>query len=119
MERSQNPESTGCSVSVTVNNGSTTSNVGRVGGGRQLVTITPLPPGAAVKKPPFNPTPRAHRPSGGVIVQPLTATAQRLLPANVLQHSGGPWQVASKLDKGFFEGNIQRKERSQVYPSQR
>ena len=90
-------------MSVTVNNESTTSNVGRVGGGRQLVTITPLPPGAAVKRPSFNPTPRAHRPSSAVIIQPLTATAQQLLPANVFQHSGGPRQVANKLDKVFLK----------------
>ena len=34
-------ESSGCNVSVTVNNGSSK----RIGGGRQAVTITPLPPG--------------------------------------------------------------------------
>ena len=67
------------------------------------MTITLLP-GAAVKRPPFNPTPHAHQPSGGVIVQPLIATAQQLLPANILQHSGGPRKVASsKLDKVFLK----------------
>ena len=39
-------ESAGCNVSVTVNNGSSK----RIGGGRQAVTITPLPPGY---RPPF------------------------------------------------------------------
>ena len=38
-----NKSESGCNVSVTINNGS--SNTRRVGGGRQQVTITPLPPG--------------------------------------------------------------------------
>ena len=40
-------ESNGCNVSVTVNNGSASSNTGnrQVRTGRQLVTIIPLPPG--------------------------------------------------------------------------
>ena len=55
MEESKT-ESSGCNVSVTVNNGSST-NVKRIGGGQQLVTITPLPPGyrppLAVSNPSF------------------------------------------------------------------
>jgi hypothetical protein len=87
-------------VSITINTGSTTSN-GGVLEVAELVTITSFPPGPAVEMPPFfNLTPSAHQPSGGVIVQPLTTQLSAHLPA-VLQHSGGPLKVASKLDKVF------------------
>ena len=95
MEKSQEGN-----VSVTVNNGSTSSNVGRIRGGRELVTITPLPTGTTVRPPFCNPAPRALS-SGSVVVRPAATqiSAQQRLPVNVLQHSGGPRQVASKLDK--------------------
>ncbi len=87
-------------MSVTVNTGSTTSNGGELEVA-ESVTITSLPIGPAVKKLPFNQTPSAHQPSSGVIVQSLTATqlSAQHVPANVLQHSGGPLKVASKLVK--------------------
>ena len=78
MDKSQSspPESSAYNVSVTVNNG-LASSVGCLGGGRQSVTITALPPGV---RPPFNPTaPTPHAQparSGAVIVQPAARSTQ-------------------------------------------
>ena len=88
----------GCNVSVTVNSGSTSSNLRRIGGGRQLVTITPLPPGATV-------APRAPNslgtPPGPVIVRPAAAqVSAQTRSVNVLQQSR---QVANKLEKVFLK----------------
>ena len=103
MAKSQSsPEScvdlSGCNVSVTVNNGST-SNAGRIGSGRQLVTITPLPPGARI-------LPRG--PSSGAVVPP-PATATQVEPrhssASFLQQSG----VATKLNKVFLKASCKGK----------
>lgn len=92
------PDLSGCNVSVTVNNGST-SNAGRIGGGRQMVTITPLPPGARI-------VPRGH--SSGVVVRPAPTAIQaepRRPSVSVLQHSG----VASKIDKVFLKASYKGK----------
>ena len=94
----KSPEScvdlSGCNVSVTVNNGST-SNAGRIGGGRQLVTITPLPPGARI-------LPHGH--SSGAVMRPA-ATEPRRPSASFFQQSG----VASKLDKVFLKASCKGK----------
>ena len=104
------PDSSGCNVSVTVNSGSTSSNVGRIGGGKQLVTITPLSAGTSIRPPFFNSAPRGQL-SGAAVVRPtatLVSTQQRV-PANVLQHSERVRQAASKLDKVFLKATYKSK----------
>ena len=115
----------GCNVSVTVNSGTSASNMGaRIGGGRQLVTITPLLSCAGtVNRPPLvSLTPRAL-PSGSVTVQPLTGTqvpAHQPLPINVRQHCERPPKVDKKFKKVFLKAVCKGKKRNQeVYPSQR
>ena len=70
---------------------------------------TPLPPGATVRPPFFNPTPRGR--SSGSVVWPaaIQISAQQRLPVNVFQHSGGPRQVASKLVKVFLKATCKGK----------
>ena len=114
MENSQGgSESSGCNVSVTINNGTTSSNMEHIGGGRQLVMITPLPPGGTVRPPFINPMSCA-RSSGAVITQ---VSAKQHLPGHsvVLQHSGGPWQVASKLDKVFLKATYKGKKETKKF----
>ena len=62
-------ESAGCNVSVTVNNGSSK----RIGGGRQAVMITPLPPGY---HPPFV---KASLPKSGVVTTALLKLSNQLV----------------------------------------
>ena len=115
------PDSSGCNLSVTVNSGLTFSNVGRIGGGRQLVTITPLSAGTSIRPPFFNSVPCGQL-SGAAVVRPtvtLVSTQQRV-PAIVLQHSERVWQAAIKLEKVFLKATYKSKKGNQeIYPSQR
>lgn len=111
MEKSQGgPELGECNVFVTINNRSASSNVGRTRGGRQLVTITPLPLGATVRPPFIIPTPHARF----VVVRPAAnlVSVKHLLVSVILQHSGGPWQVKEhEVRQSGFKGKYTRERR--------
>lgn len=101
-------------ISVTVNNGSasSTSTGGQIRNGRQLVTITPLPPGC--RPPCITPVPHSLttsrsslKPSGG----PTTCrvATQAISSSGLHVRSQGQKQVEKKLDKVLLKATCKGK----------
>ena len=95
-----NKSGSGCNVSVTINNGS--SNTRRVGGGRQQVTITPLPPGLGHLFQPRTPA------TCTVGCANTCANPAKFNPA-CFRYYDGHGQVSGRLDKVFSKADYKEK----------
>ena len=112
-------DSNGCNVSVTVNNGSVPSSNRQVRTGRQLVTITPLPPGY---HPPNVPRaqpagPSLSGPTAGLNFGPATTHMAQVLSGSHRVPPGrqGEPVSESKLDKVLLKAAYKGKKEFKTF----
>ena len=116
-------DNNGCNVSVTVNNGSTPSSNRQIRTGRQLVTITPLPPGYHPPNVPrgHQPTPCAQPslagPTAGLNLGHATAHMAQVLSRShhVVPERQREQVVESKLDKVLLKAAYKGKKEFKTF----